>query len=88
MNIASGMFVNYLNLIMCLGIFVVGYLAYKKKKDKLLLNIGIAFGFFAVSHLVVLLGFRGNVATMLVLIRAIAYLIILVALSRFVSAKV
>lgn len=81
------MFINYFNLILCLGIFIVGYLVYKEKKDKLSFNIALAFGLFAASHFIALLGIRGGAVITLVVIRVIGYLVILIALSKIHSAK-
>jgi hypothetical protein len=82
------MFMEYTNLLLCLGIFIVGYLAYKQKRDKLPLNIGIAFGFFAAVHLVMLfLRVRDFTMTMLIVIKVIAYLVILVTLAKLTSQK-
>jgi hypothetical protein len=81
------MFIEYMNLILCLGIFIVGYLAYRRKKDKLAFNIAIAFGLFAVIHLVMLLRIRGINLPIMAAIKAVAYLIILTALAKIVSQK-
>ena len=40
-----------LNLVLCVGILLLGYLVYRKRDIISALFIGIAFGIFGVSHL-------------------------------------
>jgi len=62
------------NLILCVIIFVLGCVGYKKSEDKSPLYIGIAFGLFGLSHLSILLGLKETLTTVLILVRTIAYL--------------
>ena len=62
------------NLILCVIIFVLGCICYNKSEDKSPLYIGIAFGLFGLSHLSMLLGLKETLTTVLIIVRAIAYL--------------
>ena len=62
------------NLILCVIIFILGCIGYKKNEDKLPLYIGIAFGLFGLSHLSILLGLKETLTTVLIIVRTIAYL--------------
>jgi hypothetical protein len=70
------------NTILCLVILTLGYWGYRKRKSSLALYIGIAFGFFAVSHILALVGFATELENVLLVIRIIAYLLIIFALYR------
>jgi hypothetical protein len=73
------------NFAFCVVIVILGYLAYKKKRDTLPILIGTAFGLFGISHLLTLLSF--NEATFLITIRGLAYLIVIFALYRFLISQ-
>jgi Na+/proline symporter len=68
-----------INLILCIVILVLGYLGYRKSKNKILLYVGIAFALFGVSHAVTLLGIQGMTDALLV-IRTVGYLTVVYAL--------
>ena len=71
-----------LNLVLCIIILVLGCLGYKKSENKLLLYIGIAFGLFGVSHLATLLGLKETLTVALIVIRTLAYFIVVFTLYR------
>jgi uncharacterized membrane protein (UPF0136 family) len=73
------------NFVFCVIIVILGYLGYKKKHDTLPILIGTAFGLFGISHLLTLLSF--NEATSLIVIRGLAYLIVIYALYRFLTSQ-
>jgi uncharacterized membrane protein (UPF0136 family) len=75
------------NLILCLVILALGIWAYIKKKYDVPLYIGIAFGLFAISHLLKLVGLAAGLATLLIVVRIIAYLLVIYALTRIVVKK-
>ena len=64
------------NLILCVVILVLGIVGYKNSGDKVPLFIGIAFGLFGVSHLMMLLGLREILTVLLIVIRTIAYIMV------------
>jgi len=69
-----------MNLVLALVIVCLGALVYKKTKTKELgLYIGIGFVFFAVSHTLTLLGY-GSFSVVLIPIRALGYLMVILAL--------
>jgi len=75
------------NLALCIIIFILGYWGYKKQKDTMPLYIGIAFGLFGISHLVTLFGMASDLTNVLIVIRVLAYLIVIFALYMFVRKK-
>ena len=70
------------NLILCVIILVFGYIGYKRSGDLSPLLIGIAFGLFGLSHLATLLGLKQTLTTALIVIRTIAYLMVVYTLYR------
>ena len=75
------------NLILCVIILAMGIWAYAKKKGDVPLYIGIAFGLFAVSHLITLISIAAALNIFLIIIRLIAYLLVIFALYRIVAKK-
>jgi len=75
------------NFVLCIIILALGIWAYVKKKNDVPLYIGIAFGLFAVSHLMTLLGLAAGVTVFLIAIRLIAYLLVVFALYRILAKK-
>lgn len=71
-----------LNLVLCIIILVFGCWGYKKKGDKVPLYIDIAFGLFGVSHLATLLNIKETLTDALIIVRALAYLIVVLALYK------
>ena len=73
------------NFVFCVVIVILGYLGYRKKRDTLPILIGTAFGLFGISHLLTLLSF--SEATTLIVIRGLAYLIVIFALAQFLRTQ-
>jgi hypothetical protein len=71
--------VNIVNLVLCAVILLLGFLKFSKTKSKLPLYIAVAFALFGVSHLITILGGAG---ASLVIIRVVAYLIVIFALLK------
>ena len=76
-----------LNLVLCIIILAFGIWGYIKKKWDAPLYIGIAFGFFGISHLMTILGLAAGLAVFLIIIRLIAYLLVIFALYRMLFKK-
>ncbi len=75
--------ITTMNFALCVVIVALAVVAYNKKKNDVVLYIGVAFGLFGLSHLIVLLGFGGaTVTTVLVIIRTLAYLTVVFALLK------
>ncbi len=72
--------INVINTIFCAIILIVGIMAYGKFKNSLSLLIAIAFGLFGVSHVFELMGMVDKLETFLIVIRFIAYLIVVYAI--------
>ena len=75
------------NLILCIIILVLGIWGASKKKDNVPLYIGIAFGLFGVSHILTLLGLASGLTVFLIIIRLIAYLLVVFALYRVLAIR-
>ncbi len=71
------------NFVLCAIIFVLGVWGYQKKGDIVPLYVGIAFGIFGLTHLLTLLGFRQILTSVFIVIRTIAYLMVIFALFKF-----
>jgi hypothetical protein len=72
--------ITTVNLILSLTILVLGVAAYGNKRNSFALYIGAAFGFFGLSHLLTLLGLAQSLTVFLIIIRTLAYLIVIFAL--------
>ena len=70
----------FVNLILCIIIVIMGYLSYHKSGGHLPLYIAAAFGLFGVSHAATLLGFKIPLTIPLIIDRALAYVLIILAL--------
>jgi len=77
--------ITMVNLLLCIIIVILGYWGYKKSRSSVPLYIGIAFGFFGLSHLATLLGLRSTLEIPLIIIRTLAYLIVIFALYKVAS---
>ncbi len=73
----------FVNLVLCIVIVGLGYLGYKKTRNHLPIYVGTAFGLFGVTHLLTLLGFRVLLTLPLIVIRIVAYLLVIFALYRY-----
>ncbi|OGO61822.1 MAG: hypothetical protein A2Z36_03825 [Chloroflexi bacterium RBG_19FT_COMBO_48_23] len=79
--------ITTINFVLCVVILALGIWAYAKKKGDVALYIGIAFGLFAVSHLMTLLGLAAGLTIFLITIRLIAYLLVVFALCKILFKK-
>lgn len=73
------------NLVLCIIIVVLGYWGFKKSGDSVPLYIGIAFGLFGISHLSILLGLKDTLETPLIVVRLLAYVVVIFALYKIVK---
>ncbi|MEN6444021.1 MAG: hypothetical protein WC391_09425 [Methanoregula sp.] len=74
-----------INLLLCIVIFILGYVVYRKSDDVNALLIGIAFGLFGLSHLNTLLGLALFPEITFVLLRLCGYILVAAALYRYVK---
>jgi hypothetical protein len=70
----------FVNLVLCAIIVLLGILCYRKSHDPLPVFIAAAFGLFGVSHAATLLGFKVPLTLPLIVIRALAYILVIYAL--------
>lgn len=71
------------NLVLCIIIVILGYLCSVKTGERLPLFIAAAFGLFGISHAATLLGFKDMLVLPLILVRGLAYLLVIFALYQF-----
>ncbi len=74
--------ITAVNLVLSVIILVLGYWGYKKSKDNVSLYVGIAFGLFGLSHLATILGLTQSLVSVLIIIRTLAYLIVIFAVYK------
>jgi len=79
--------VTVVNFFLALIILVLGMVEYKKSHNTTVVCIGAAFGLFALSHLITLLGYAAMLSGVLVVIRIIAYLTVIYAMLGIVYFK-
>ncbi len=70
----------FVNLVLCVIIVILGVVIYRKSHESLPLYVAAAFGLFGVSHAATLLGFRVPLTIPLIIIRTLAYLLVIYAL--------
>lgn len=70
-----------LNFIFAVIVVILGFWVFRAKKLVIALYIALAFALFAVSHLAIILGTPSTNISIIV-IRALAYLVIIYALAR------
>lgn len=68
------------NLLLCIAIVILGILCFRKSGETLPLFIGAAFGLFGISHIATLAGLAAALELPLILIRTLAYVLVIVAL--------
>jgi high-affinity Fe2+/Pb2+ permease len=79
--------VTIVNFILTFIILVLGIVEYTKSRNTTVLLIGTAFGLFALSHLIILLGYAAMLDWFEIIIRIIAYLIVIYAILGIVYMK-
>ena len=75
------------NLILCVIIVVLGILCWKKSQESLPLYIGAAFGLFGISHTVTFAGLAAALVSPMIIVRTIAYLLVVFALFQHLRAS-
>ena len=74
------------NLLLCIIIIILSIWSYQKTDDLAPLYVGGAFGLFGVTHVATLLGFKDILEPALIVIRILAYLIVILGL--FLTARI
>ena len=75
------------NLTLCIIIFLLGFFGYRKNGNPVPLYVGIAFGLFGVSHLATILGLKYALEAFLIVIRTVAYLLVIFALYTILNRR-
>jgi hypothetical protein len=74
--------ITTMNFVLCVVIVALAIVAYSSKKSTITLYIGFAFGLFGISHFVNLIGLGSSLTNELLVIRTLAYLIVIFALYK------
>jgi hypothetical protein len=74
--------ITVVNFLLCVVIVALAIVAYTSKKSRIALYIGAAFALFGISHLVNLIGLGTSMADQLLIIRTLAYLVVIFALYK------
>jgi hypothetical protein len=77
----------FVNLLLCIGIVILGFLCFRRSGDMLPAYIGSAFGLFGISHAATLLGFKVPLTIPLIIIRTLAYMLVLIALWQHLNTS-
>lgn len=83
LNLILGIILTFLGAV----IFILGFLGYKRSLDMTPLLIGLIFGMFSVSGILVILNILKNPSVGLSIIRSISYLIALIAVYRYLKKE-
>jgi hypothetical protein len=65
-----------INLVLCVAIVAIGFLAWRRTRSGVILLVAGAFGLFGLSHLASLFGLTDELNTPLIIIRVAAYLLV------------
>jgi hypothetical protein len=68
-----------INLVLCIAIVAIGYLAWHRTRSGVILLVAGAFGLFGISHLATLFSLKDDLDTPLIVIRVAAYLLVTLA---------
>ncbi|MFA4876797.1 MAG: hypothetical protein WC586_05250 [Methanoregula sp.] len=77
--------ITFINLVLCIIIVILGVLCWCRSRERLPLFIGAAFGLFGVSHAATLAGLKNPLTVPLIIIRTLAYVLVIVALWLFLK---
>jgi hypothetical protein len=64
------------NLVLCIAIVVIGFMAWQRTRSGVILLVACAFGLFGISHLTSLFSLTDELNTPLIIIRGAAYLLV------------
>jgi len=68
-------------------LLLLGFFGYIKKGNPAPLYIGIAFGLFGISHLATILGLKTALEAFLIVIRTVAYFVVVFALYTILNRR-
>lgn len=76
-----------LNLVLTIVVCAIGIWGYTRTKNVVPLYIGIAYGIFAVSHLLTVVGLSAGLNIFLIIIRLVGYLLMIMAVYKLAVKK-
>ncbi|MBN1376077.1 MAG: hypothetical protein JXA01_07980 [Dehalococcoidia bacterium] len=79
--------ITLVNLILSSIILIMGIWAYMVDKIRSILYVGMAFGLFALSHLCTILGLEQSLEVPLIIVRLLAYLLVIYAIYIVIAKK-
>jgi uncharacterized membrane protein YhfC len=79
--------VTLVNLILTIAVLIMGIWAYVAVKSRSMLYVGTGFGLFALTHLLTLMGLAASMAMFILIVRILAYLLILYAVYIVIAKK-
>ncbi len=68
-----------INLILCIAIVALGYLAWQRTRSNVILLVAGAFALFGISHLASLFSLNDDLENPLIVVRVAAYLLVTIA---------
>ncbi len=75
------------NLVLSTIILIMGIWEYTRSQSRTVLYIGIAFGLFAITHLLSLLGLAASLSAFILVIRVLGYLTVIYAIYIVMAKK-
>lgn len=79
--------IPFVNLLLCIVIVILGSLCYRKSGENLPAFIAAAFGLFGISHAATLAGIAAAFEFPLIVIRTLAYVLVIVALWLYLKSS-
>jgi hypothetical protein len=79
--------ITLVNLILTIVLLIMGIWAYTARRSRSMLYIGIAFGLFALTHLITLIGLAAGMAGFILVVRILAYLLAIYAIYIVIAKK-
>jgi hypothetical protein len=76
-----------LNIVLSAGICALAFYTWTRTKDALVLFLGLAFGLFAISHLVAAFGLGKSAEGLIILLSVLGYALVLAALYKELLPK-
>ena len=79
------MVISSVNFVLCIIIFVLGHISHSRNKEAM--HIGNAFGLFGLTYLIMLTGQGRNLDAVIIVLRILAYLLVILSLYRLAFKK-
>jgi hypothetical protein len=73
-------FTTIINLILSAAILILGVKRYAQSGVKAFIFIGLGFLMFGISHMAVLMGWAGDIKTLLSIVRIAGYILVIIGL--------